>query len=69
MSTTEGYIRYAEQYYHDLPVDWIDCALKSTEDTMTGLHKENGYKGEIQQAASSLLTRFPSVVKSGLGEI
>jgi len=31
MSTTEGYIRYAEQYYRVLPVDWISCALKPLE--------------------------------------
>lgn len=29
MATTEGYIRYAEQYYRELPADWIACALKS----------------------------------------
>ena len=31
MSTTEGYIRYAEQYYRALPCDWISCALKPLE--------------------------------------
>lgn len=28
IQTTENYIRYAEQYYNQLPVDWIGCALK-----------------------------------------
>lgn len=28
MATTEGYLRYAEQYYRTLPVDWITHALK-----------------------------------------
>ena len=51
MATTEGYIKHAENYYRGFPVDWIACAPKSTEDTMTGLHKENGYKGENQQTA------------------
>jgi len=51
MATTEGYIRYAEQYYRELPVDWISCALKSQYETVTGMHKENGYKEEVQQNA------------------
>jgi site-specific recombinase XerC len=29
MATTEGYIKHAEKYYRDFPVDWIACALKS----------------------------------------
>jgi hypothetical protein len=34
-------------------VDWIARALKSPiEESMTGMHKENGYKGEIQQTAN-----------------
>jgi hypothetical protein len=50
MATTEGYIKHAEKYYRDFPVDWIACALKSpTEESVTGMHKENGYKGEVQQ--------------------
>jgi len=49
MATTEGYIKHAEKYYRDFPVDWIACALKSPENIVTGMHKENGYKGEVQQ--------------------
>lgn len=28
IKTTEGYIRYAKQYYNQIPVDWIAAALK-----------------------------------------
>ncbi|RLF42777.1 MAG: hypothetical protein DRN18_01745 [Thermoplasmata archaeon] len=28
ITTTESYIRYAEQYYQQLPIDWIAAALK-----------------------------------------
>ena len=38
MSTTEGYIRYAEQYYKDLPFDWISCVLKPLK-KVAGTHK------------------------------
>ena len=37
-TTTEAYIRYAEQYYRALPVDWISCALKPLE-KMAEMHK------------------------------
>jgi hypothetical protein len=49
MATTEGYIKYAEQYYRDFPVDWIACTLKSYNKNMAGMHKENGYNYKIQQ--------------------
>ncbi len=50
MATTEGYIKYAEEYYRDFPVDWISCALKSPTDKMvTGMYKNKIYKGEVQQ--------------------
>jgi integrase len=29
MSTTEGYIKYAEQYYREYPVDWISYAMRN----------------------------------------
>ena len=28
ITTTEGYIRYTEQYYQQLPEDWISLILK-----------------------------------------
>ena len=47
LATTEGYIKYAERYYRDFPVDWIACALKSF---MTGMHRENGNVKNQQNA-------------------
>jgi len=54
MAATEGYIKYAEEYYHDFPVDWISCAMKSpTDKSVTKMHKNRIYKGEVQQNAIS----------------
>ena len=47
MATTEGYIKHAEKYYRSLPVDWISCALKPTQN-MAGMHKKNN-EAKIQQ--------------------
>lgn len=49
MTATEGYIKYAGQYYREFPVNWIARALKLQNKNVTGMHKENGYKGEVQQ--------------------
>ena len=50
MATTEGYIKHAEKYYRDFPVDWVSCALKSlTEEGVTGMHKRTIYKVKNQQ--------------------
>ena len=49
MSTTEGYIKYAEQYYKSLSVDWISCALKSPN--VTGVHMDDFDNLKNQQTA------------------
>jgi integrase len=55
MKTTEGYIRYAEQYYHELPVDWIACALKSHKN-VRGKHRQknqqNAFLGSVEPILS-----------------
>jgi integrase len=53
LSATEGYIRYAEQYYRELPVDWISYALKLHAISARGKRNENQEKndGKNQQTA------------------
>ena len=54
MATTEDCVKHAEKYYRDFIVDWISCALKSpTDKSVTGMHKNKIYKGEVQQNAIS----------------
>jgi len=67
MQTTENYIRYAEQYYNQLPVDWIGCALKPTT---AGKHSENVNKEKTNRTPfSGLLTRFSPRSEYGPAEI
>jgi integrase len=52
MSSTEEYIKYAEEYFRDFPVDWISCSLKPiTKKSLAGMYKNKNYIGEIQQNA------------------
>jgi integrase len=51
MSSTESYIKHAEKYYRDFPIDWISCALKPHQN-MAGMHKKKN-REKIQQSSKS----------------
>ncbi len=69
ITTTESYIRYAEQYYRQLPVDWIAAALKPK--SVVG--KRSGrkvYKEKINRPRFwGLLSKFSPVEVDGPGGI
>lgn len=68
ITTTESYIRYAEQFYNQLPVDWISCALKPSVLARKHIEKEN--KDKINRMPFlGLLNDFSSVEDNGLEEI
>ena len=68
MQTTENYIRYAEQYYNQLPVDWISCALKP-QNYMGGKHGKKDNKEKTNRTPiQGLLTKIPSRSRSGPAE-
>jgi len=69
ITTTENYIRYAEQYYNQLPEDWIALALKPKK----GVGKR-GIKKLIKEKTnrthfSGLLTNFSPVGVDGPARI
>ncbi|MCD6236575.1 MAG: site-specific integrase [Thermoplasmata archaeon] len=69
ITTTENYIRYAEQYYNQLPVDWIAAALKP-KNVVGKRSGKKSIKEKINRTRFSvLLTNFSPVGVDGLGEI
>ena len=72
INTTENYIRYAEQYYRQLPEDWIALALKP-KSKRNGVGKR-GIKKLIKEKTnrtrfSGLLTNFSPVGVDGPARI
>ena len=72
ITTTENYIRYAEQYYRQLPEDWIALALKP-KSKRNGVGKR-GIKKLIKEKTnrtrfSGLLTNFSPVGVDGPARI
>ena len=59
MATIEGYIKHAEKYYRDFPVDWISCALK-LQTNVTGMHKNNEGLKNQQNAILGSVDTLPS---------
>jgi len=59
MSSTEAYIKHAEKYYRDFPVDWISCALKPHQ-KMAGLGKKKNKEKNQQNPKLASVETFPS---------
>jgi len=69
ITSTEGYIRYAEQYYRQFPVDWIARALKSQNGRGKHEHVINVAQKINRTQFSGLLIGFSPVNRYGPAEV
>ena len=59
LKTTEGYVRFANQYYRKEPFDWIKAVLKSKKQIEKLFGEENGLKSKQSENEGVLIEISP----------
>jgi len=59
LKTTEGYVRFANQYYRKEPFDWIKAVLKSKKQIEKLFGEENGLKSKQSKNEGVLIEISP----------
>lgn len=60
LSTTQGYIRFAQNYYRNAPYDWIKAVLKSNNSYEEFIGEDNGLNLKPSEN-QGVLTEIPPV--------
>jgi hypothetical protein len=60
LSTTQGYIQFAQNYYRNAPYDWIKAILKSNTQFKECIGEDNGLISK-QSENEGVLTEIPPV--------